>query len=439
MKGFRAWPLVWVGALAVCVVALAAVASLWLLRGVHQRYARGMAAWSTAERGANLSRKLAMRHIQYAGEGDNGSDVEAWIDAWTATEPGLRFASIRQDGAPVFQQVIPSAGEAEPPLPGDVVVGRRVVRSGDRDTPLVTFEVTWTGTHDEAMSVEIGLDRDSVLLEERPALAALRSMFLLSIVAVAVSYGLCLLLVVWVLRREMKRENQRRQEEHLAFSGVLANGIVHDFRNPMSALRLDAQMLQREAESAGRPARMTELAGRIRKTLDRMEASFREFLYLAKPDEEEPQVVALAACARECGEMMQARFEARSIALCIETPDGDASVRAYPSALRRAILNLLANAEHFSPDGSDIRVRIARQGRQALLEVIDRGPGVPPEARARLFDMFFTTRPQGTGLGLFLARAAVERSGGQIAYADAPGGGACFRIALPVHEDGVRR
>jgi signal transduction histidine kinase len=75
---------------------------------------------------------------------------------------------------------------------------------------------------------------------------------------------------------------------------------------------------------------------------------------------------------------------------------------------------------------------MAMSGDHATVEITDQGPGIPPADRQRVFDMFMTTRPEGTGLGLFLARAAIERSGGSIAIADRPPGtGACVRITLP--------
>ncbi|HPS52788.1 MAG TPA: histidine kinase dimerization/phospho-acceptor domain-containing protein, partial [Phycisphaerae bacterium] len=89
----------------------------------------------------------------------------------------------------------------------------------------------------------------------------------------------------------------------------------HDFRNPMSSLRLDAQMLEKEAGrgAEARADRMAALAGRMRHTLDRMEKVFQEFLALARPGETAPERLDLGACARECVEMLAPRFEASGV------------------------------------------------------------------------------------------------------------------------------
>jgi signal transduction histidine kinase len=237
-----------------------------------------------------------------------------------------------------------------------------------------------------------------------------------------------------MMRREVQREKLRREQEHLAFSGGLANGIVHDFRNPMSSMRLDVQMLEKEAARGPecRMARVAELVIRIRETLDRMDKVFREFLYLAKPVSDLAERMDLGVCIRDCLDLLAPRFDQAGVRVEAELPGpGALEVVAHEVALRRAFVNVLMNAEQFSTRGSVVRVRAGVEDGAAVLDVLDSGPGISRLARKRIFEMFFSTRPGGTGLGLFLARAAVERSGGTIEAWNRPEGGACFRIRLP--------
>jgi signal transduction histidine kinase len=284
--------------------------------------------------------------------------------------------------------------------------------------------------------VEVALKREAVGREEQAATQALASMFRLSLLTVVVSFGICIVLVVWMVRRETLREQQRRKEEHLAFAGVLANGIVHDFRNPMSSLRLDAQMLAKEAEkgSACRSERLQELSGRMRNTTDRMDKVFQEFLYLSKPPADAKERIELGACVRSCLALLAPRLEQARVRVDLQIPDGGAEVVAYESAVRRALMNVITNAKQFSPEGGKVTIRVTRSAPQAIVEVLDGGPGIPESQQKSIFDMFVTTRPGGTGLGLFLAKTAVERCGGTIRVSNRPEGGACFRIALPLAE-----
>ena len=102
--------------------------------------------------------------------------------------------------------------------------------------------------------------------------------------------------------------------------------------------------------------------------------------------------------------------------------------------LKGAIWNLLRNAIECSPAGATVTVSAVAKGRSAVIEVLDRGPGIPADRRAAVFEPFRTDRPQGLGLGLPLALAAAQAHGGTIVVDEAPGGGACFRIVLPLVE-----
>ena len=97
---------------------------------------------------------------------------------------------------------------------------------------------------------------------------------------------------------------------------------------------------------------------------------------------------------------------------------------------------MITNAEQFSKSGGTVLIRLSCGGGRAAVEVLDEGPGIPPEIGERIFDMFVSTRPGGIGLGLFLAKTAVEQCGGAIHARNRPEGGACFTLTLPLAEEG---
>jgi signal transduction histidine kinase len=265
-------------------------------------------------------------------------------------------------------------------------------------------------------------------------------MFRVSLVTVIVSFAISAVLVVWMMRRESRREAQRRDEEHLAFAGVLANGIVHDFRNPMSSMRLDVQMLNKEVArgESCRSGRVAELAGRVQNTIDRLDKVFKEFLYVSKPPSDERESLDLAACIGECVAMLEPRLAQAGVRVAVELPEAGLRVLAYQASLQRALMNVITNAEQFSQAGDTVVVRASRTGRNATIDVTDSGPGVRGTDRHRVFDMFVSSRAGGTGLGLFLARTAIERCGGSIQIVDTHGKGACFRIALPLADSSTK-
>jgi signal transduction histidine kinase len=102
------------------------------------------------------------------------------------------------------------------------------------------------------------------------------------------------------------------------------------------------------------------------------------------------------------------------------------------SQLRQALLNLLRNAREAMPNGGPIDVRVAAEGMSVVIDVEDRGGGIPEEIRARVFDPFFSTKGEGTGLGLAITRHIVEAHGGSVTCDARERGGTRFRVALPI-------
>jgi signal transduction histidine kinase len=202
----------------------------------------------------------------------------------------------------------------------------------------------------------------------------------------------------------------------------------------MSAVRLDAQMLEREMSREGgfRAERVTELSARISRTMSRMDKIFHEFLFLAKPADEKPEVVHIGQVMKECVDTLSPRIEQAEVQVLVQSPEPLPGAEAFPFALRRAFLNVLVNALQFAPKGSVVEVVVREKDGNLITDILDRGPGIPPQQCKKIFDLFVTTRPEGTGLGLFLARTAIQRCNGTIEALPREGGGTCIRIALPI-------
>lgn len=431
----------WSAALWVALIALLAGGGLFVLHRWHNRAVHEMAAQAVAERGHWLAMNLALRAAA-AAEGAPGSwqEFSELLRSLREVEGDLEVVSVRRDGVTLFQEHLEAGtavtDAADYSFTGPVRIGRQNLAAGEGQIPVVTFTVAMAPPQQEPIELELGMRRRAVEREEWAAANAVESMYRLSLATVAACFGICLVLVVGMVRREERREQARRREEHLAFSGMVTNGIVHDFRNPMSSLRLDAQMLAKEAERGGdaRPGRMGELAARMRHTLDRMEKVFQEFLVLARPGVAAAERIDLVVCARECLDMLAPRFEAVDVTPILRAEPPELFIRVSASVVKRALLNVLLNALQHAGTGGGVRVEGMQTGGRVRLDICDTGPGIPRQNRKKVFDMFFTTRPQGTGLGLFLARTAVENNGGTLAVSEAGGAGARMRLEFPAAE-----
>jgi len=420
---------------------------LFFLKDEHDRQAHVEATESVLQEGESLLNAICELGIACS---TNPAPAE-WrqfstiVDSAFSVRRDVQSVSVSRDGVTVFHR---QAGGLNRPSPAKkvgtngvfknsaTVMSRRTLEIGGIRQPVfVITRETRLGDGSKVIT-EATFKREAVGVEELTARHLVSSLFAFSTAVLILSFAVCAVVLIVAVARDRRREQRSRQEEHLAFSGVLANGILHDFRNPMSAVRLDAQMLGREMKRTDgfRPERVRELSERIARTMDRMDKVFQEFLFLAKPADEKPEPVDIEAVVKECADTLAPRIEQAGVSVRTERAGEIPKAAAYPFALRRAFLNVLMNAIQFAPKGSEIQIGLAVCDKRIVVDVEDRGPGIPETMREKVFEMFVTGRPEGTGLGLFLARTAVRRCGGDIRALPREGGGADIRITLSLAE-----
>lgn len=430
---------------ALLTFALLAGGVLYFLKKQHDRQAHLAATENVLHEGALLLDALCELGVACSTNATPMPDLwrqfSTVADNLFAVRKDVQSLSIARDGVTIFHRQARGLTEG-----GDTRVGPATSALSEIEMSQRTLEIGGVRQPVFVISRESQLDdggrvlteatfkREAVGVEERMARALVSSLFAFSVAVLVLSFAACALVLTLAVARDRRREQRARQEEHLAFSGVFANGILHDFRNPMSAVRLDAQMLGKEMTRPDgfRPERVTDLSSRIARTMERMDKVFQEFLFLAKPADEKPEGVDLDQVVKECVDTLAPRVEQAGVTFRTIRQDALPRAAAFPFALRRALLNVLMNAIQFAPKGSEITVTLAHSGTSVVTDVLDRGPGIPADMRKRVFDMFVTGRPEGTGLGLFLARTAIRRCGGDIQALARPGGGADIRIILPV-------
>ncbi len=434
-------------AVLVVLIAVLAGGSLWILSRMQNQTVRDDAARRVMQQGRLMTAHIAQQIAILDAEEDpiDWAGLSKHVWSLHAIEDGLQFVSVTEDGMTVFVEQTRELDTRSPrpealavyAAARDVTMGRKLINIGEETVPVVSFSKTIRNVDGLAHNVEVAVRKDTVAREEQAPSVAISAMFKLSMITILVSFGMCLVLVVWMVRREHRRESQRREEEHLAFAGVLANSIVHDFRNPMSSMQLDVQMLNKEVSESGRkrPERVRDLSARVSGTLSRMDKVFEEFFYLSRPESEKTERTELGATLDACASLLAPRFDRRKVTLVTEGRESPVFVSAYPSSLRRAVTNVVTNAEQFSEDGGEVSVTLSSEHGFGVIDVMDRGPGIPQGRKKKIFEMFETARPGGTGLGLFLAKMALERSGGSIDVFDRPGGGAWFRMRLPLDQE----
>jgi two-component system NtrC family sensor kinase len=224
--------------------------------------------------------------------------------------------------------------------------------------------------------------------------------------------------------------------ERLAAIGKMAAHVTHEIRNPLSAMGLNIEMLEEELEhgraDAHEKTEVRNLLVAIRREVQRLEHLSEEYLRVARLPQPRMEADDVAAAVGDIVAFARPEIE---LACC--TVDLHLEPRLPPALfdeaqLRQALLNLLRNAREAMPQGGPIDVRVAADGMSVVIDVDDRGGGIPEPIRARVFDPFFSTKGEGTGLGLAITRHIVEAHGGSVRCEPRDGGGTRFRIALPI-------
>ena len=240
-----------------------------------------------------------------------------------------------------------------------------------------------------------------------------------------------------ILAKTMEQEVSKAavQEKQLLLSRLLAR-LAHEIRNPLSSLDIHVQLLEEDVARAA-PAIREGLAGRfavIRGELERLDSLVKQFLSLAGRSSTNPQPVDVAKVANHVGALLKPDATARGIEIAVQLAEPLPLLQADPVQFTQALLNLVLNA--IQAVGRNGRVGIAaaldETQTQMRVTVRDSGPGIPDDRQALIFEPFYTTKEDGSGLGLWIVQQIVLAHGGTVAVANAPGGGAEFALQLPL-------
>ena len=225
---------------------------------------------------------------------------------------------------------------------------------------------------------------------------------------------------------ELRRTAERA--ERLAALGRLSAALAHEIRNPLGSISGSVQLV-REATSMDEEDK--RLLGIVLREVDRLNNLVSTMLQVGRPPDPSRMHTDLVALTRDVAEV--ARRDHRNITTQIEIQNSQDSVFAWIDSdqIRQVIWNLLNNALTHAPSASVVRISVQEDGGSAVWTIQDEGPGVPAEARGHLFDMFYSKRPHGVGLGLALVDQIVRAHGGEVSVVSPPGQGAKFQVRLP--------
>jgi signal transduction histidine kinase len=239
---------------------------------------------------------------------------------------------------------------------------------------------------------------------------------------------------------------QLRHADRLKTAGRLASGIAHELGTPLNVVSATAEVLGRPDTSREEVA---EGARVIRGQVDRMAGIIRQFLDFARPSPPKKEAADLRGIVRMTVDLLGPMTRKRNVGLRIGAGDRTPLVHVDSRQIQQVLTNLLVNAIHASPAGSEVEIDLREESGRSpddpeaadrkwvVLSVRDRGTGIAPEHLDRVFDPFFSTKSagEGTGLGLSIAQGIARDHGGWIDVASQPDEGSLFTLHLPAETD----
>jgi signal transduction histidine kinase len=268
------------------------------------------------------------------------------------------------------------------------------------------------------------------------------------------------LVAVMIIARNLEYLSQVqstiRYSRKLAALGRLSAGVAHEVKNPLNAMMIHLELLRQQFVVAARPARAAAGGGRailataaaadtvtvepaqalqhvdiISSEIKRLDEVVQGFLKFTRPEDLKLQPVNLASLLEEIVPIVSPEAERSRVELVVESASAP-DVNGDPAMLRQAFLNLALNACQAMRGGGTLRITCeAARGRKVSIAFADTGVGIKPEHLQRIFDLYFTTKEKGSGIGLSMVYRTVQMHDGEIEVQSTPGAGTTFRILLP--------
>lgn len=225
---------------------------------------------------------------------------------------------------------------------------------------------------------------------------------------------------------------QLQVSERLAALGRVTAGVAHEVKNPLNSMRLWLENLKESLPPSEQDGNARQAVQVLDKEIDRLDAVVKRFLDFTRPMDVRLEATQLSELLKEVLEVAQPQMQKGGVHVAQLLPIDVPEVYVDRALLKQAVLNLVLNAAEAMPNGGQLRLVLSRRGEMAEITVEDTGKGIPPEHRQKIFQLFFTTRPGGSGIGLASTFRIVQLMNGSIDFTSEVGKGTTFRIELPL-------
>jgi signal transduction histidine kinase len=324
-------------------------------------------------------------------------------------------------------------GQEKSLLAGTMAIANDNIKVGEREYLMVMAPLTLEGR--PAGIVRVGFERDRMdqILERN------RHFLFISMGFIVLAGLFSLWFVFQNQKRHLARIAEMRkrleQSERLSSLGQLAAGVAHEIRNPLNAISMASQRLQREYLPCEeeKTQEFGRLTGVIRDEIRRLNVIIEDFLTFSRSRRLALREFSLTEVVQKLARLMGEEARVRGIALSVKPEQDPLMVPMDVDKLQQALINIIKNAMESIVGAGSIDIVVERQaGERAVIRISDTGSGLAPEEVEKIFDPDYTTKEKGLGLGLPIAHEIIRGHGGTIRVRSNVGRGTTFEIVLPI-------
>lgn len=249
-----------------------------------------------------------------------------------------------------------------------------------------------------------------------------------------------LLLILRDVSKERIQESTQLESERLNAVQLLASGVAHEIGNPLNALNIHLQLLEREMGDSKVEQRedLREYVSIARAEVSRLDMIITQFLKALRPTQPDLKPTGIRGLLEEMLTLLRRDAEDRAIRVEVEYAEPIPTVMADAGQIKQAFFNIARNAVQAMRDGGELRISVSATDHLVRIAFKDSGCGIAPEDFGKIFEPYHTTKAKGSGLGLMIVQRIVRDHGGQLEIQSKPGEGTLFTIVLPLAERRVR-